>query len=68
MKPLKVAVITRHAITNYGSLLQAIATQQLVESLGYACEVIDYILLETIILGGESYLRIKKEAIISSVL
>ena len=40
---MKVAVITRHAITNYGSLLQAIATQQLVESLGYACEVIDYI-------------------------
>lgn len=65
---MKVAVITRHAITNYGSLLQAIATQQLVESLGYTCEVIDYILLETIILGGESYLRIKKEAIISSVL
>lgn len=65
---MKVAVITRHAITNYGSLLQAIATQQLVESLGNACEIIDYILLETIILGGESYLRIKKEAIISSVL
>lgn len=43
MKPLKVAVITRHAITNYGSLLQAIATQQLVESLGNACEIIDYI-------------------------
>ena len=40
---MKVAVITRHAITNYGSLLQAIATQQLVESLGNACEIIDYI-------------------------
>ncbi|HIS37870.1 TPA: hypothetical protein IAC10_14800 [Candidatus Scatousia excrementigallinarum] len=65
---MKVAVITRHAITNYGSLLQAIATQHLVESFGHTCEVIDYILLETIILGGESYLRIKKEAIISSVL
>lgn len=40
---MKVAVITRHAITNYGSLLQAVATQRLVENLGYACEVIDYI-------------------------
>lgn len=40
---VKIVVITRHAITNYGSLLQAIATQQLVESLGNACEIIDYI-------------------------
>lgn len=39
----KVAVITRHAISNYGSLLQAIATQQIVENLGYTCEIIDYI-------------------------
>lgn len=39
----KVAVITRHAITNYGSLLQAIATQKLICDCGYQCEVIDYI-------------------------
>lgn len=40
---MKVAVITRHAITNYGSLLQAYATQQIIEDLGYKCEIINYI-------------------------
>ncbi len=40
---MKAAVITRHAITNYGSLFQAIATQKLFESLGMECEIIDYI-------------------------
>lgn len=40
---MKVAVITRHAITNYGSLLQAFATQRVIENLGYECEIIDYI-------------------------
>ena len=40
---MKVAVITRHAITNYGSLLQAYATQKIIESFGYSCEIIDYI-------------------------
>lgn len=40
---MKVAVITRHAITNYGSLLQAMATQQVIEELGHTCETIDYI-------------------------
>lgn len=40
---MKVAVITRHAITNYGSLLQAYATQKAIENLGHSCEIIDYI-------------------------
>ena len=40
---MKIAVITRHAITNYGSLLQTLATQQVIENLGYRCEIIDYI-------------------------
>ena len=40
---MKVAVITRHAITNYGSLLQAFATQQVIENLGHECEIIDYV-------------------------
>lgn len=40
---MKIAVITRHAIINYGSLLQALATQKIVESLGHECEIIDYI-------------------------
>lgn len=43
MKNKKVLVITRHAIANYGSLLQAIATQKVVEDLGYDCKIIDYI-------------------------
>ncbi len=40
---MKVDVITRHAITNYGSLLQAYATQKVIEELGYECEIVDYI-------------------------
>ena len=40
---MKVAVITRHAITNYGSLLQTIATQRVIEKMGHSCEIIDYI-------------------------
>lgn len=40
---LKVALITRHAISNYGSLLQTIATQNVITNLGYECLIIDYI-------------------------
>ena len=40
---MKVLIITRHAIINYGSLLQAMATQQLLKSIGWDCEIIDYI-------------------------
>lgn len=40
---MKAAVITRHAIINYGSLLQALATQKTIEKLGYSCDIIDYI-------------------------
>lgn len=40
---MRIAVITRHAITNYGSLLQAFATQQVLENMGHTCEIIDYI-------------------------
>lgn len=40
---MKVAVITRHAVSNYGSLLQTIATQSVLEDLGHSCEIIDYI-------------------------
>lgn len=40
---MKVAVITRHAITNYGSLLQAFAIQHVIESLGHECEIINYV-------------------------
>ncbi len=40
---MRVAVITRHAINNYGSLLQALATQKVIESLGHDCIIIDYV-------------------------
>lgn len=40
---MKVSCITRHAISNYGSLLQAYATQRAVESLGHEFEIMDYV-------------------------
>lgn len=39
---MNIKVITRHAPSNYGSLLQAMATIQVIESLGHQCEIIDY--------------------------
>lgn len=40
MKP--VGLITYHSAYNFGSVLQALATQQAIERLGYPVEVIDY--------------------------
>ena len=40
---MKAVVITRHGINNYGSLLQTMATQAAIESLGHTCEIIDYV-------------------------
>lgn len=51
---MKAAVITRHGISNYGSLLQAMATQQVIEDLGHTCEIIDYIR------NDESYMQHEK--------
>lgn len=39
---MNIKVITRHAPSNYGSLLQSIATQSILEQLGCQCEIIDY--------------------------
>lgn len=39
----KVGVITLHRVFNYGSVLQAYATQKVIESIGHECEIIDYI-------------------------
>lgn len=39
---MDIKVITRHAPSNYGSLLQSIATQTILERLGHNCEIIDY--------------------------
>lgn len=38
----KVGILTMHRVVNYGSTLQAYATQRIVESMGYDCEIIDY--------------------------
>ncbi len=39
---MKIKVITRHAPSNYGSLLQSIATIKVIEGMGHDCEIIDY--------------------------
>ena len=39
---MNIKVITRHGPTNYGSLLQSIATQSVLEKLGHDCQIIDY--------------------------
>ena len=40
---MKVDIITRHFIPNYGSILQTYSTQKALEKLGYDSEVINYI-------------------------
>lgn len=40
---MDIKVITRHAPSNYGSLLQSIATVAVLERLGHTCKIIDYI-------------------------
>ena len=39
---MKTGLVTFYHIHHYGALLQAAATQRAVESLGGACEIIDY--------------------------
>ena len=38
----KVELITLHRVPNYGSVLQAYATQKIIEKNGYECEIINY--------------------------
>lgn len=40
---MQISIVTRHAIPNYGSFLQAYASQMIVEGLGYQCDIINYI-------------------------
>lgn len=39
---MKVEIITRHSVPNYGSLLQSYATQRTLEKMGYDAEIINY--------------------------
>ncbi len=40
---MKISIITRHAISNYGSFFQTYATQKTFEKLGCEAEIIDYV-------------------------
>lgn len=42
---IQVRVITRHSPANYGSLLQSIATQKILDKIGVESKIIDYIAL-----------------------
>lgn len=39
---MKIDIITRHSVPNYGSLLQSYATQKAIEKMGHESEIIDY--------------------------
>lgn len=39
---MNVKIITRHGPSNYGSLLQSIATERVIEKMGFEAEIIDY--------------------------
>lgn len=39
---MKVSIITLHFVKNYGSVLQTYATQEVLKSLGYEAEIVDY--------------------------
>lgn len=58
---MDIKVITRHAPSNYGSLLQSIATIKVIERMGHHCEIIDYQRLdERGLLGVLSQLECKQ--------
>lgn len=39
---MKIGIITFHNVTNYGAMLQALASQENLKKLGYSAEIIDY--------------------------
>lgn len=40
---MKVSYITKHNVSNYGSLLQTFATQEIIKKLGYEPQIINYV-------------------------
>lgn len=42
MNNMKIGIITYHSAYNYGSVLQALATQNAIENLGYSAEIVNY--------------------------
>ena len=69
---MKIAVITMHAVKNYGSVLQTYATQEILTKLGYDVEIINYIreknlnsnLLETWTVNDDGIKKIIKTLIL----
>lgn len=39
---MEIGILTYHAAYNYGSVLQAFATQEIIKQLGYKAEIINY--------------------------
>mgnify|MGYP004652264745 FL=1 len=60
---MKIAVITLHRIVNYGSVLQAYATQRIFEKLGQKVEIIDYFDERMTMFGMLKRLKNKKKAL-----
>ena len=57
----KIDIITLHRTVNYGSVLQAYATQYILEKLGYKVEFIDYYPERLHMLGMLKRIKNKKE-------
>jgi len=62
---MKISVITLHRVFNFGSVLQAYATQMLFEKLGHETEIIDYIpkswQTKNLLFGGFKKASLKKK-------
>ena len=43
MSNKKIGIMTMHKVLNYGSALQAYATQKFIEKSGYECELTDFL-------------------------
>ena len=68
MKKKKIEVITLHRIVNYGSVLQAYATQYIMEKIGFNVEFVDYYPERMHILGMLKRIKGKNEKLKKSFL
>ena len=64
----KIEVITLHRIVNYGSVLQAYATQYILEKLGYEVEFVDYYPERMHMLGMLKRIKNKSEKLKKSLI
>jgi hypothetical protein len=54
----RVGIVTMHKVVNYGSALQAWATQEVIRRLGYDVLIIDYVYPNAFLYLLESLIRI----------